>query len=50
MVLSITDAAYELDVTRQRVHAMLKGGKLKGNTWVVCRESVVRRKLSRESC
>ena len=46
--MSITDAAAMLDLTRQRIHVMLKSGKLTGrmigSTWVVCRESVMRRR------
>lgn len=46
--MSITDAADTLDLTRQRVHVMLKSGKLTGrmigSTWFVCRESVMRRR------
>lgn len=46
--MSITDAADTLDLTRQRIHVMLKSGKLTGrmvgSTWVVCRESVIRRR------
>ena len=41
---SITDAADMLDVSRQRVHAMLRGGQLAGrmvgNAWMVSKASV----------
>ena len=46
-VVSITEAADMLDVSRQRVHAMLQSGKLEGrkvgNTWSVYRDSVENR-------
>lgn len=45
--MSITDAADELDISRQRVHVLLKDGTLSGrmvgNAWIVCRESVENR-------
>ena len=44
---SITEAAETLGLTRQRVHAMLKSGILKGekigNTWMVTKDSVYKR-------
>lgn len=46
-LVSLTDAADMLDVTRQAVHKLLQSGKLDGrkvgNTWSVCRASVERR-------
>lgn len=45
--MSITDAADELNISRQRVHVLLKDGTLSGrmvgNAWIVCRESVENR-------
>lgn len=44
---SITEAAENLGVSRQRVHAMLKAGQLEGrkigNTWAISRDSVAKR-------
>ncbi len=46
-LLSVTEAAEMLGVTRQRVQVMLTSGKLEGvkvgNTWIVYRDSVNRR-------
>jgi hypothetical protein len=49
--MSITDAADALGLTRQRVHALLQGGKLTGRmvggAWIVTRASVVHRMSAR---
>ena len=46
-VLSLTEAAEALGVSRQRVHALLKSGKLDGykvgNSWNISAESVEKR-------
>ena len=46
-ILSLTDAAKMLGVSRQRVHILLQTGQLEGfkvgNTWIVYRKSVENR-------
>lgn len=46
-LLSVSEAAEMLEVTRQRVLAMMNNGKLEGvkvgNTWIVYRDSVNKR-------
>ena len=46
-LLSVSEAAEMLEVTRQRVLAMINNGKLDGvkvgNTWIVYRDSVNKR-------